>query len=194
MPLSSSAISGSYMIESSPTQIEGVLVLTSNRYADRRGHFSRIFCEKELNTILDGRRIVQINHSVTLQKGTVRGMHFQMSPSREMKFVICVRGAVYDVAVDLRKESGTLLGWHAQILSEHSGLAMVIPEGCAHGFQALEANTELLYFHTAAYDREAESGLRWDDPALNIEWPLIPSGISDRDLSFQSIGSDFKGI
>ncbi len=174
--------------------IEGVSVVNTSRIGDARGSFSRWFCEEELGAVVGSRRIVQINHSRTSMAGSIRGMHFQKAPHAEMKLIRCIRGRVLDVAVDLRKNSPTFLQWHACELSAGNDLMMVVPEGCAHGFQALENDSELLYLHTHPYTPEAEGGIAFDDPAVAIEWPLPVNEISERDRSHPSIDETFRGI
>ena len=127
------------------------------------------------------RVISQVNHSRTEVVGTVRGLHLQAPPHSEAKLVRCLRGRVWDVAVDLRPGSATWGRWHATELSPDRGNALLIPEGCAHGFQVLEAGSELLYLHSGAWVPEAETGVRFDDPQLAIQWPLPPLGLSGRD-------------
>ncbi len=141
----------------------------------------RLFCEQSLSAVLNGKRIVQINHSRTAHAGAVRGMHYQKSPHAEMKLIRCLRGAVYDVAVDMRPESRSYLQHQAVELRADDGRLFVISEGFAHGFQALEPDTELLYLHTAMYAPEAEDGVLHDDPLLAIKWPYSVTDISARD-------------
>src|SRR5262249_11846320 len=133
------------------TDVEGVLVVEHAPVSDARGVFTRLFCADDLSNVLGDRRIVQVNRSQTKSVGAVRGLHYQRPPYAEMKFVTCLFGRVWDVAVDIRAGSPTFLRWHAEELIGGSSRMMVIPEGCAHGFQVLEANSELLYFHTASY-------------------------------------------
>jgi dTDP-4-dehydrorhamnose 3,5-epimerase len=162
--------------------------------ADHRGAFGRLFCEEALSPLLDGRRIVQINSSRTTSSGAIRGMHYQLPPHAEMKLVRCLRGRVYDVALDLRAGSPTFLHWHAEELSADNASMLVIPEGCAHGFQVLEPESELLYLHTAAYAPDAERGIMYNDPAAAIRWPLAVTDISLRDLSHPLMAAGSKGI
>ena len=176
------------------TSIEGVMVVSGHAFSDHRGSFQRLYCDRELAGVLGYRHIVQMNLSRTAQPGAVRGMHFQRTPHAEMKLVRCLRGTVWDVAVDLRHGSPTFLRWHAVELTPESGLMLVIPEGCAHGFQALAPDSELLYLHTAHYTPEAEGGVRHDDLALAIDWPLAVTDLSQRDLSHPLITSDFFGF
>jgi len=163
------------------TTLAGCAVAQTNRLIDERGSFARLFCTTDLEAVVGSRRIVQINHSCTRAVGSVRGMHFQTGVHAEMKLVRCLKGRVFDVAVDIRRGSPTCGQWHAQELSEENELLFVIPEGCAHGFQVLEPDSELLYLHTAAYRPEAEAGLHPLDPRLAIAWPLPVSELSPRD-------------
>jgi dTDP-4-dehydrorhamnose 3,5-epimerase len=176
------------------TPLAGVNVVQLDSRGDSRGAFTRLFCEEELRDVLGGRRIVQANHSITEQVGSIRGMHFQHAPHAEMKLITCVRGAVWDVAVDLRPASPTYLKWHGEELSADGHRLMVIPEGCAHGFQVLRPGSELIYLHTAAYRPSAEGGVRYDDPALNIRWPLPDGIVSERDRSHPAIDKTFTGV
>jgi dTDP-4-dehydrorhamnose 3,5-epimerase len=177
-----------------PTPIPDLKLVEITPNRDERGAFVRFYCEKELSTLIGLRRIVQINHSRTVKAGVVRGLHFQMSPHAETKIVRCLRGRVWDVVVDLRKNSSTFLQWHAEELSSDNMLMMVIPEGFAHGFQTLEPQCELLYLHTAEYSPAKEGGLRFDDPTLRIEWPLRTTDLSLRDASHPLIDSKFQGL
>lgn len=161
---------------------------------DDRGKFARLFCIKELQTAHADRQIVQINHSLTHAIGAIRGLHFQYPPSAEAKWVRCLRGRVWDVAVDLRYNSPTFLNWHAVELSAKKMNAFFIPEGCAHGFQVLESDSELLYLHTAAYAPKHESAVRWNDPRLAIKWPLPVTDMSERDRNHPLLDNTFKGI
>nr|WP_090346078.1 dTDP-4-dehydrorhamnose 3,5-epimerase [Mycolicibacterium malmesburyense]CRL78703.1 dTDP-4-dehydrorhamnose 3,5-epimerase [Mycolicibacterium malmesburyense] len=176
------------------TEIPDLKVVRSSPHRDARGSFVRFFCAEELQSILGSRQIAQINHSRTSQAGAVRGLHFQWPPYAEMKLVRCVRGRVWDVVVDLRRGSSTFLQWRAQELAEDDARMLVIPEGFAHGFQALEPHSELLYLHTAPYKPESEGGVRYDDPRLSIAWPRPPQDLSDRDLSHPLLSGNFTGV
>jgi len=160
---------------------------------DARGSLTRFFCAQELRAIWPG-AIVQINQTHTTRRGTIRGMHFQKPPHAERKLVTCLRGEVWDVAVDLRAGSPTFLQWHAETLSEANRRAMVIPEGFAHGFQTLSEDVEMLYFHSAAYAPEVEAGVSPTDPRLAIPWPLAVASISGRDQSHPPIDQNFRGM
>jgi len=166
-----------------PTALPGLSVVDTTPFCDHRGEFSRAFCERELAPAIGERHVVQISLSSTRLAGTVRGLHFQRAPHAEMKLVRCLRGRVWDVAVDLRPASPTFLRWHAEELSAANRRMLVIPEGFAHGFQTLEADCELLYLMTEAYEPGSAAGVRWDDPALAIPWPLPVGDISAQDLA-----------
>jgi dTDP-4-dehydrorhamnose 3,5-epimerase len=182
------------LMEVRDTPIADLFLVMTAPHRDERGSFARFFCEKDLASILGDRKIVQINHSCTHCVGALRGLHFQTAPHAEMKLVRCIQGRVWDVAVDLRRESSTFLNWHARELSADNHLLMVIPEGFAHGFQVLEQDSELLYLHTALYTPGAEGGIRFDDPRLSIKWPLSVTDVSQRDLGHPLIRDEFRGI
>ena len=172
----------------------GLKLIERQRLGDDRGFLSRLFCMDDLEVAGWQKPIKQINHTFTSQCGTVRGLHYQTQPNTEMKLVSCIRGEVWDVAVDLRSNSPTFMQWHSQTLSEKNGHALLIPEGFAHGFQTMVNDCELLYMHTAAYSPEAEAALRFDEERLAIKWPLPISEISARDLAHPSLNLEFKGI
>lgn len=176
------------------TSIPLVRVLERDFIGDRRGGLRRLFCDQELADILQGRVIRQINQTITHARGTVRGMHFQYPPHAEMKIVTCTKGRVFDVALDLRRDSRTFLKWHAEILDGTSSRSLFIPEGCAHGFQTLDDDCEMLYFHTSAYLKEAEGGIHPNDPCVGIVWPLPFTELSERDASHPMLTHDYVGI
>lgn len=176
------------------TPIPGLMVVETESHTDQRGAFIRYFCQKELQEIVGTRQIVQINQSRTRSMGAVRGLHYQHEPHAEMKLIRCLKGKIWDVAVDLRAGSPTFLKWHAEELSPSNARMMVIPEGCAHGFQVLEADSELLYLHTAFYTPSAEGGVRPTDSRLSISWPLPVQDLSDRDRNHPLLTSDFTGL
>jgi dTDP-4-dehydrorhamnose 3,5-epimerase len=165
------------------TLINGVLEVRGHPFADHRGAFLNAFRSQEAAFMAcwGDRSIAQVNLSRTEAVGMIRGLHLQAQPHSEAKLVRCLRGRVWDVAVDLRDESSTYGQWHAVELSPDRGNALLIPEGCAHGFQVLETGSELLYLHSGAWVPEAETGVRWDDPLLAIPWPLPVAELSDRD-------------
>lgn len=177
-----------------PTEIDAVKIYRREPFKDERGAFQRLYCAHELGNLVGERKIVQINCSLTRKVGAVRGMHYQKSPSAEMKIVRCVRGRVIDVAVDLRRGSSTFLHWVAVELSAENGKAIIIPEYFAHGFQVLEPDSELLYLHTASYDPANEGAVRFDDPRIGIAWPLPPADLSARDNSHPPLAADFPGL
>ena len=176
------------------TPIADLKVLQRKPIGDSRGYLERLYCADELQDIVPGKNIVQINHTLTASVGTVRGLHFQHAPHAETKFVTCLRGEVFDVAVDLRQDSPGFLRWHAEVLSAENHKTLVIPEGFAHGFQTLTEDCEMLYFHTAAYEPSAEGGLNVQDPKLAIAWPLPVNGLSERDAAHPFVNSDFPGV
>jgi dTDP-4-dehydrorhamnose 3,5-epimerase len=177
-----------------PTFISGVTLVETTPYCDERGHFYRAFCSHELAPIIGSRKIEQINISRTALVGSIRGMHFQHAPHAETKLIRCIKGKVWDVAIDLRKGSNTFLQWHAVELSAENYNMFFIPEGCAHGFQVLEPESELLYLHTDSYSCESEGGVRFDDPLISINWPLPVSDISNRDKSHPLLQVSFSGL
>lgn len=166
------------------TPIGGVLELHLVPFRDGRGVFHNIFRAKDeiFAETWGNRTIAQVNRSLSNEVGTVRGLHCQEPPYAEAKLIQCLRGCIWDVAVDLRPKSPTYGQWHAVELSPEAANALLIPEGCAHGFQVLEPGSELLYLHSGAWVPEAEIGIRFDDPQLAIDWPLTPVGLSRRDL------------
>lgn len=174
--------------------LPGLKLLERQRIGDGRGFLARLFCAEELAAAGWVKPIAQINHTCTARRGTVRGMHFQRPPHSEMKLVSCIRGEVWDVAVDVRSGSPTFLHWHAERLSADNNRALLIPEGFAHGFQALADDVELLYCHAAAYAAEAEAGLNAQDPRLAIAWPLEITELSARDTGHPLVESGFEGV
>lgn len=167
------------------TKIQGVFVIRSESKKDDRGSFQNIFRRKEVmyaNT-WGSREVEQINISRTKNIGCIRGLHLQRKPYEETKLVRCLKGCVWDVAVDLRKKSATFGEYFAVELSEEKENALLIPEGCAHGFQVLESNSELIYLHSAAWVPKLEIGVRFNDPLLSIKWPLEPTDMSEKDLN-----------
>ena len=165
--------------------ISNVFELKGYYFNDHRGSFLNFFRiqEPSFAQAWGDREIAQVNLSRTEAVGTIRGLHLQAPPHSEAKLVRCLRGRVWDVAVDLRPASASFGRWHAVELSPERANALLIPEGCAHGFQVLEPGSELLYLHSGAWVPEAETGVRLDDPQLAIPWPLPPQGLSERDLS-----------
>lgn len=176
------------------TPLQGLKLIQRKPIGDSRGYLERLFCTGDLQALISDKGIVQINHTLTAKRGTVRGMHFQHPPHAEAKFVSCLRGEVFDVAVDLRRGSPTFLHWHAEILSADNHKTLLIPEGFAHGFQTLTEDCEMLYCHTAAYQPGAECGLNAKDPRLNIRWPEAITELSPRDAVHPLVTEDFSGV
>jgi dTDP-4-dehydrorhamnose 3,5-epimerase len=176
------------------TVIEGLKVVERKPISDNRGFLARIFCADLLQGAGWQKPIAQINQTLTKKRGMVRGMHFQNFPHAEMKLVTCLQGEVWDVAIDLRSNSSTFLQWHAEILSSENCRAILIPEGFAHGFQALSDDCELLYLHSAPYAQHAEAGIHPNDPALNISWPLDPQYLSVKDAAHRLLTNQFTGV
>ena len=174
-------------LRSSP--LPGVFEIISKPFVDNRGTFLNAFRQQDLTykNIWKSRDIAQINLSSTAHVGTVRGLHYQTAPHTEAKLVRCIRGCVWDVAVDLRRESPTFKQWYGLELSAELGNALMIPEGCAHGYQVIESNSELLYLHSSSWVPEAERGVRWNDPTIAIKWPLSVTVVSDRDSSLPNL-------
>lgn len=178
----------------SPTTLEGSYVIDLKSFTDERGWFARYYCKEEFRKIGHVKEWVQMNHSYSRSKGTIRGMHFQLPPHREIKLVRCIAGAVFDVIIDIRKGSSTFMQWFGTELSADNKRLLYIPEGFAHGFQCLADDCELLYHHSEFYQPGAESGIRYNDPSAGIGWPLAVSVISDRDQNHPLLDSAFKGI
>lgn len=176
------------------TSLPGLTLIERHPIGDDRGYLERLFCRDEFAALLDGRTITQVNRTLTERQGTVRGLHFQLPPHAEMKLVTCLKGEVFDVAVDLRRGSPTFLNWHAEILSPTNHRSLLIPEGFAHGFQTLVPGCEMLYLHTAAYAFHAEAALNAIDPRLGIPWSLPITERSTRDQAHPWIDENFMGI
>jgi len=174
--------------------LPGLKLIKRRLIVDQRGSLQRLYCQALLQNqgILES--IAQINLTQTLKKGSIRGMHFQHPPFSEIKVVTCLRGRVFDVALDLRQDSPTFLQWHAEILDPKLYNSLLIPKGFAHGFQALSDDCELLYFHTAAYCQQAEGGVSPFDPRVGIEWPLEVTELSDRDRAHPHLEQNFTGL
>jgi dTDP-4-dehydrorhamnose 3,5-epimerase len=177
-----------------PTGFEGLFLIRHDLKLDMRGFFTRTYCKKDFSQINFQKEFVQFNHSFNKHQGTLRGMHYQAIPHTETKLIRCVQGRIHDVVVDVRSDSATFLQSYAVELSEENILSLFIPDGFAHGFQTLADNSALIYHHTEYYTPSADRGLRYDDPALNIQWPLPPASVSEKDTSYPFITEKFKGI
>lgn len=174
--------------------IDALKVIQRLPVQDDRGYLERMYCAGELAAMGLAKPVVQINRTLTRMQGAVRGLHFQYPPFAEAKLIACLRGEIFDVAVDLRRGSPTYLQWHAEILSAENHRSLLIPEGFAHGFQTLTPDCELLYLHTESYHPEAEGGLNCRDPRLAIAWPLEITDLSQRDAGHPLLGDSFRGI
>lgn len=168
------------------TKIKGLYVIEPELKFDERGDFARVFCKKELAKEGLTFNIVQINQSLTNKKGTIRGIHFQKEPKAEAKIIQCLRGSIYDVAIDLRKKSPTYGQWVAEELNENNKRMFFIPKGFAHGFQSLTDSCEVQYFMSEFYSPGHASGVRWNDPFFDIRWPIKNSILSDKDKNWPS--------
>ena len=167
------------------TKLPGAFVIELQKHEDERGFFARSWCHKEFEAHGLNPRMVQCNVSFNKVKGTLRGMHYQVPPCAEAKLVRCTRGAIYDVIVDLRRESSTYKQHFSEVLSSNNHKALFIPEGFAHGFQTLEDNSEVFYQMSEFYSPEHQRGLRYNDPAFEISWPIEATVISDRDRNYE---------
>jgi dTDP-4-dehydrorhamnose 3,5-epimerase len=164
-----------------PTPLLGAFTIELEKKGDERGFFARTFCVKEFEQYNIEHRIVQINNSFSAHKGTLRGLHYQLEPHAETKIVRCIRGALYDVILDLRKDSSTFGHWYGAELTAENRMMMVVPKGFAHAFLTLEDNTEAIYLVSEYYAPHAERGIRWNDPRFGISWPIQPTTVSDKD-------------
>lgn len=174
--------------------LAGLKIVQRKPIEDERGFLSRFYCAEEFANYGFNKPISQINHTLTRNKGAVRGLHYQRPPHAEIKLVSCIKGEIFDLAIDLRKNSPTFLQWHGEVLNDTNQRSLLIPEGFAHGFQTLSEDCELIYLHSAPYVKESEAALNVTDPKLGIEWPLDISELSERDLSHPMIKLDFEGM
>ena len=173
------------------TSLKGAYVIQLEKQGDDRGFFARFFCIKEFDAASLRRDVVQINNSLSRDKGTLRGMHYQRAPRAEDKIVRCVRGSLLDVIVDLRSESPTFLGHFKIELSADNRTALYVPKGFAHGFITLQDSTEVFYLVTEFYTPESERGMRYNDPRLGIEWPMEPVVISEKDKTWPAFDAAY---
>ena len=176
----------------SETRLAGLYLLELDLIEDDRGAFARSFCSKEFEDAGLEFAVVQANISFNRFAGTLRGMHLQREPHAEAKIVRCTRGALFDVAVDLRPDSDTCCQWYGTELNADNRRALLIPEGFAHGFQTLADDTEVHYLMSEAYVAESATGVRFDDPAFGIEWPLDVAAISDKDMNWPSFDREAR--
>ena len=174
--------------------LKGAFLITPEPYTDNRGFFLRSFCSNEFAQQGLENTFIQMNHSGTKTVGSIRGMHFQYPPYSEIKVVKCIKGAIFDVLIDLRKDSPTFLQWQAVELNVENMQSVYIPEGFAHGFQTLTDDAEIIYLVSNVYNKESEGGIRFDDPAIAIKWKVPVTIMSEKDLGIPYINSTFKGI
>jgi dTDP-4-dehydrorhamnose 3,5-epimerase len=176
------------------TPLVGAYTIELEKHGDERGFFSRFFCEKEFAAAGLETRFPQINNSVSARKGAVRGLHYQLAPNAEVKAMRCVRGAMYDVIVDLRAGSPTYLQWFGTELTAENRTMMYVPRGFAHGFMSLTDEVEVVYMASAFYAPESERGLRWDDPTIGVKWPIEPVEVSDKDRAWPDFDPVWHGV
>lgn len=177
-----------------PTPLNGCFEINVSPHTDNRGWFMRYYCKDSFLKIGHNKEWNQFNHSFTKNRGTIRGMHFQKHPYQEIKLIRCIQGSIFDVVIDLRKNSPTFLQWYGTDLSADNRKMIYIPAGFAHGFQTLTDNCELLYHHSEPYQPGYEGGISYNDACFNIEWPLPLSVISEKDTSYGIFESNFKGF
>jgi len=181
MKFTSTGLSGSFIIDIFPVE-------------DERGWFVRTFCKDEFAEIGHTKEWLQLNHSFTYDAGTIRGMHFQKPPFSEIKLIRCIAGKIFDVVVDLRKNSSTFLKWFGAELSAENKKMIYIPEGFAHGFQTLTNDCQLIYNHSQYYKPGVEGGIKYDDARIGIAWRLPPKNVSERDNNHPLLNKDFEGL
>jgi dTDP-4-dehydrorhamnose 3,5-epimerase len=172
-----------------PTTLQGVFAIELERLEDQRGFFARAWCQHEFKEHGLNPHVVQCNLSFNRKQGTVRGMHYQVEPYQETKLVRCARGAIFDVVIDLRRHSPTFMRWFGIELSADNRKMLYVPEGFAHGYQTLQDDSEVFYQVSEFYQPGSEAGIRWDDPAFGIEWPLEGTMISEKDRAHPDFGA-----
>jgi len=177
-----------------PLSIAGAALIHLEPHADDRGFFARSFCETEFAAAGLETRFPQANLSLSKQRGTLRGMHYQLPPHAETKLVRCTRGALFDAIVDLRPQSPSFGQWTGAELTADNRVAIYVPAGCAHGFQTLADDTEASYMVSAAYAPGSERGLRFDDPWCGIDWPMTPTDMSDKDRTWPLFNTDYHAV
>lgn len=176
------------------TSFDKSYIIKPEPFQDHRGFFNRVYCKNELSEINFKKPILQINHSMTRKKGSIRGMHYQKPPYTETKIVKCIKGSIFDVIIDLRKNSSTFLKWFGTELSSENMCMLIVPDGFAHGFQTLEVDCELLYLHTELYSPDYEAGLHYNDHLISVSWPLKISDVSEKDNAHNKLDSNFMGL
>tara|TARA_Y100001980_G_C14544680_1_gene323893 strand:- start:375 stop:923 length:549 start_codon:yes stop_codon:yes gene_type:complete len=176
------------------TPLDGAYIIELEKLEDNRGFFSRLYCSKEFNNHNLNNTFVQVNNSLSKNKGTLRGIHYQKSPMAESKLVRCISGGLYDVIVDLRANSKTYKHWFGITLSNENRKMIFVPEGFGHAFLTLEDNTEAIYFVSQYYSPKHESGLIWNDKEIGIQWPIKPLFVSDKDKNNPSFDSSIHKL
>jgi dTDP-4-dehydrorhamnose 3,5-epimerase len=176
------------------TPLDGAYLIELEKRGDDRGFFARFFCQHEFAAAGLETSFVQINNSLTVAKGTLRGLHYQLPPAAEVKVVRAIKGALWDVIVDLRAGSPTYLKWFGAELTADNRSMMYVPRGFGHGFVTLTDHVEALYLDSAFYSPEAERGLRWNDKAIGIDWPAEPLEISDKDRKWPDLNPKYHGV
>lgn len=173
-----------------PTPLKGAFLIDLEKRSDERGFFARLFCREEFAKHGLETEFLQANNSLSIEKGTLRGLHYQLAPMEEVKLVRCIQGSFYDVILDLRPESKTFGKYFGEVLSQENRRMMYVPRGFAHGFLTLEPNSEVLYMVSQPYSKTLERGIRWNDPNFNISWPENPKVVSERDSSHPDFDPD----
>jgi dTDP-4-dehydrorhamnose 3,5-epimerase len=176
------------------TSLKGAYIIEIDKLEDERGFFARSFCNNEFGDKGLISHFVQVNNSFTKHRGTLRGMHYQLQPSAEVKLVRCINGSLYDVIIDLRPDSSTFGKWFGAELSAQNRQMMYVPKGFAHGFVTLQDSTETFYFASSFYSSELERGIRHDDPYFHIDWPVEVIESSQKDKNFPDFDPDWHGI
>ncbi len=176
------------------TSLEGAYLIGLDKYEDERGFFARIFCKSEFEEMGLSSKFIQVNNSLTRYKGTIRGMHYQLEPSAEVKIVRCIRGSLYDAIIDLRPDSSSFGEWFGSELSAENRQMMYVPKGFAHGFLTLEDNTETFYFASSSYSPDLERGIRYNDPYFGIEWPISVTQSSQKDRECPDFDPGWHGV
>lgn len=172
----------------------GAKLIELEKRGDDRGFFARLFCEDEFKQLGLESRFVQINNSLTMEAGTLRGLHYQLPPAAEVKVVRCVQGALFDVVLDLRPDSPTFRQWFGAELSAVNRTMMYVPRGFAHGFLTLTDAAEAIYLVSASYSQPQERGVRFDDTSIGIRWPIAPTSVSDKDRTWPDLDHAFHGL
>lgn len=174
------------------TKIKGVYIIEPELKKDRRGYFTRVFCQKEIKSLGINFNIVQVNRSFTEKKGTIRGLHYQKLPYQEEKIVQCLKGEIYTVVLDLRRNSHTFGKWISEKLSEKNKRMILVPKGCANGFQTLTNNCLIEYFMSEYYSPKSGTGIRWNDPFFKIKWPIKKIILSEKDKNWEHYNDIIK--